>query len=366
VGACSADATDSGSTSETTTPPTVELAERWDPAMAATSDGIFVWGGSAGDRETPPLGEFAPSYLDDGAIIEGAGATGRAVAPSPFEAPLRGVSARTVGDEVLVVGTTCAEAADVDSDQPICRPDAELAVAVYDPATDEWRSVELPPELRGPGSWIWTTGATADGRVVVHVTKGEAPEVWLLDLADGRWTVLEGDSAWSSGECVAGDHLLRIVSTTALASFDLTSAQPTAEPSADLPQELAFDPWSTMLTCTDDAAFVMEWGADTPARRFDPATGTWSFTSAPPRPSPDPRAFTQLTKHSWNGEELLYLSVLDQQPGLAYRPATGEWRVTKPPIPVGVERVPDEPLWTSEGVANWTPDGIELLDVDPD
>jgi hypothetical protein len=335
--------------------------------MALTADGIFVWGGSKDGGETPPLGEYQALYLDDGAIIDGAGRSGTAVAPSPFDAPLRGVSARAVGDEVLVTGTTCAAAADVDSDQPICRPDAELAVAAYDTAIGEWRMIDLPPDLRGPAAWIWTTGATAGGEVVVHVTKGDSPEVWVLDLGDEEWTVLEEDrSAGSSSECVAGHHLLRIASPTALTSFDLTSAAPTAQPTVDLPAEQAFDPWYTMLTCTDDAAYVMSWSADVPIRRYDPASDTWTLSSPPPTPSPDPRAFTQLTKHSWNGDELLYLSVLDQQPGLAYRPDTDTWRVTKPPIPVGVERVPDEPLWTSEGVAIWTPEGIELLDVDPD
>jgi 2',3'-cyclic-nucleotide 2'-phosphodiesterase (5'-nucleotidase family) len=151
--------------------------------MATTPQGTFVWGGAADDGETPPLGEFEALYLDDGAIIEGTGRSGGAVAPSPFEAPLRGVSATNVGDDVLVVGTTCAEAADMDSDQPVCRPAAQLGVATYDPAADTWRAM---------------TGDLSIRPELVPITEG-MPEDPALAAEAQRWVDLAFDAFRADG-----------------------------------------------------------------------------------------------------------------------------------------------------------------------
>jgi hypothetical protein len=348
--------------------------------MATTPQGTFVWGGAADDGETPPLGEFEALYLDDGAIIEGTGRSGGAVAPSPFEAPLRGVSATNVGDDVLVVGTTCAEAADMDSDQPVCRPTAQLGVATYDPAADTWRAIELPPELHDDASWIWVTAVTDDGRAVVHVATAGTTSVWVLDVAEQQWTLLEEDYGWSAGECVTGSHLVRLTSpapgemqtrsvsgpglppatTTQVTTLDLDAPDQPPATSSPLPADLAFVPEFGTLTCTDTEALVAPWDVASPIRRYDVAADTWHRSSPPPPLDDD--VVAQLSKPVWTREELLLLNTFDDDPGLAYAPATDTWRVLDAPGEAA-QPVPDHPLWTPNGVAVWGSGGMRILDL---
>jgi hypothetical protein len=360
------DADGSEAEATTTTSPVVELVERWGPAMADTPEGVLVWGGSGdvdGDGETAPLSVFEPSYFDDGALLDGPGTTGRRVAASPFEAPLRGVDATVVGDEVLVVGTTCAEAADVDSDQPECRPAPAIAVGLYDPAADRWRTVDLPPELRGDAawSWIWTTGAIDDGKALVHVTHRDAPEIWTLDTTTGEWAVVDAEPSAGAKDCVTGDHYVQIASQLRLAVWDLADGAVTSRFSAELPEDARIDGAYADVVCTPDEVLLFEWGLETPIRRYDPATDTWTMSSTPAALPGD--ALRQLTKTAWTGSELLLLNTLDEEPGLAYDVDADTWRVLEPPEVGPRDWVPDEPLWTDAGLAMWTTDGLALLDV---
>jgi hypothetical protein len=357
---------DAPGSTEVPAPVTLTLATRADPALALTERGVFVWGGSGdadGDGESPDLGEFGHVYFDDGALLEAAGFVGDAIAPAPFEAPLRGSDAIVVGDEVLVTGTTCAEAADMDGSQPECRPEAHLAVAAYDPAANRWRAIDLPPELQGAGEWIWPAGATAGGTVVLHASVAGAPDVWALDVADGSWAPLEVVGSASIEGCVTGQHLVQVASQVRLSVWDLAPDEPEARFSAELPADQGYDPVATTLVCTDDAVYAVDWDGAEPLRRYDPVTDEWSRSSPPPAAEPD--AFRQLTKATWSGEELIFLNTLPEEPGLAYAPGPDTWRVVEPgPIDEG-DWIPDRPLWTPDGLAVWTTDGLELITVGP-
>lgn len=277
---------------------------RGDTAVAWTGEEFLIVGGQPGAEKFGRDG--TPETADDGPITEelagptepGEGlegppmpavaldpATGawRTVAPSPLGPRTRAVTAWT-GDEVLVWGGT-------DRRNGV---GGLLDGALYDPASDSWRSV---PDAPVGTDRSFGLSAVTDGHVVI--TAGSTPQsegeeqLLVLDLADLRWEVVRRptDDAWH--EPVRSIQLLGEGTVAVLRERRSTEDGPTV------------------------AAFVVE--------RFDPVTGAVELLASLDDPSDEvPDTFVtasgllgdaeRLLLALTDAENLTHLYVVPEQP----------------------------------------------------
>ena len=332
-------------------PSEVTLSHRDDPAVVPLGETTFVWGGFLPWDEPgpgrPALGEYGDIFLDAGAILA-EGATGTAIPPAPFPASLKHPEGVAVDGRVVVVGSTCAEAADNDGADWDCRPDPRLVAGVHDPATRRWRELTPPPELadRSP-VYPWIVGAT-DTEVIIGLDDlAKQPGWWAVDPTTDAWRQLPA-GPYNSDACVAGDRVVRFESSVRLGVLDLAGDDGDGYVrSAEVPIPWDGSPYDNHLTCAGDTAVVTSIVDTDDAvlpRVLDLITGEWTLgTTSPPFPY---RMSVERTL--WTGDEVLVLDSNDDAAALAYAPATDTWRVLAPP---GFDTRYGE--WSGDAVVAW-------------
>ncbi len=180
------------------------LSGRNGSALAVAAGFAVVYGGS--QLGNPSV--YEP--LADGAILDLATLKWRAMAPAPFREPLFLPKGISNGSEVLVVGTLCHNKQQVDDDGEQCFP-GSIAAATYDPAGDAWRELEAPDLDPRPGT---------DGFAINPLFLGESGgavaidgDVWMLDLATGRWSLGPKPPKSNFGGCAIGDMYVALTTT---------------------------------------------------------------------------------------------------------------------------------------------------------
>jgi hypothetical protein len=128
--------------------------------------------------------------LSDGAAFDPAAGTGRRIADRPD--PGRVLFAVWTGTEVFTLGT------DGIALDPI------TTAYAYNPTTDSWRKVPLPPSTKAPHDVVWT-----GKRVLIWQPGGSEPGA-LFDPATNQWTPMPpssiaggvpgGGAAWTGRE----------------------------------------------------------------------------------------------------------------------------------------------------------------------
>lgn len=330
----------------------VTLAPRDDPAVIAVGDATLVWGGVLpwDDGSRPGLGEWADLFLDDGAIVV-EGASGTAVPPAPFTASLNRPGAAAVGDDVVLVGSTCAEAADTDGADFSCRPTPELVAAAFDTTRREWRSLTPPPAAGDLGeAWVWVIGAS-DSEVVIGSDGADAIGWWAVDPATDRWRHLT-DGGWETQACVAGSHLVRLTDgrVETLALDDPDAAVERSEPP---PVPWSDRPYETHLTCAAGHAVVT---TPSPAGTevlaltltLDGGLDRWTSSASPTLPY---RMSVESTV--WTGEQVVVLDANGSGANLGFTPAARTWQLLEP---VGARLA--EPVWSGDAVVAWDRDRL--------
>lgn len=137
---------------------------------------------------------------------DGSGGRWEQVADFPLAAREFATVAWT-GTELLVVGG--APGAPCPPDASCVFPEVTADGAAYDPATDRWR--ELAP---APFAFGMSSGAYADGRLLVNAYDGEETRVLSFDVVADSWTALDAPAAASRLTPVAdGDRILFVSGT---------------------------------------------------------------------------------------------------------------------------------------------------------
>lgn len=319
------------------------IGPRFQHLAVWTGEEVVVWGGIDADGR----------YLHDGAAWDPATDTWRTLAPSPLEGRNDGVAVWTGAEVVVVVG----------DDGP--------TAAAYDPVGDGWRLLADPP-LPGVASALSEAVWTGDEVLVVGGTgqpSGPDPGAWAYDPATDTWRSGRsapgelpafGDAAWTGTELLlvgdvggSGRTLPRTVGWGYDPAADRWRALP--EPPLGGGRTRAAVAWTGR-----ELVVAGGWSHadDRPARdgaAYDPATDRW-------RALPDaPIGFAGSDRYRelWTGTEVLALNERDGRP-VAYRPATGTWRVGDRAAVTGRDEVPA--AWTGTaavvwGGGAWTPAG---------
>jgi hypothetical protein len=272
------------------------IAERVYHLVLAMDDEVLVRGGMAVATPEPgPDGDALPTTLADGAVYEPATDTWRTVPDAPLPGSASGVWTGT--EAILVSGGPPLSTPEMAGGPPVA--------AAFDPATDTWRPLAAPPEDLAPGNvtMVWT------GTHVVALQTGTAfPEdaasttVGIYDPATDTWTT------GATPDVLGADAVAVWTGTEVLVVASVDS-----DPATD-----AYD--------------------DVVVRAYDPATDTWR--NLPWGLSGTARSFSAVV---WTGDRLFVgggLTFGGEEEARAREaalldPATGTWTPTTP-APTGI------------------------------
>lgn len=202
------------------------------------------------------------------------------VLADPPEAADRGFGAAVwTGDEMIVVFGDRTQEVGARPDDPAFRP----AVVAYDPASDEWRELAVPPFLKRIPEAVWT------GHEVVVWNSGQGyrydpgTDTWadLPPLPEGRG-MGGGSVAWTGEEIVVYGEWLEDASRAVAARW--TPGDATWRPVAGTglgPLELYEGTWGSQSLAWDrELERLVVWplhtaGSSPPLLAWDPDTDTW-------------------------------------------------------------------------------------------
>lgn len=341
-----------GSTDEPQ-PSSLAIAPRQAPAVAWTGDRVFVYGGSP---FTPPTDENRlPGERTDAAVWDPSTREFLSTAEPPFDLPLNSsyTWALAAGDEVVVVGTSCAPDSprDPEDSSGYCEPGIYSA-ASYDISADQWDPIDLPPELANDvNGYAEPLGTTTDGRVVALLGPSDNREIWTLDVAARAWAQLPSLDVGVRVACLAGDTV--VVVDGGLTRVEDQFPPPESDNSAAGPgggslrlYDLAVDDatWASTpdfgpvdregqlypsVACGDDFAFVHNGtGEDGQAHSTTVTAAQDDWIEAPTQPF-DGVFSVALGR----GDEIVFAGTTSgttPEPALAYEYATNQWREIDP------------------------------------
>jgi hypothetical protein len=327
------------------------FADRQEPAVAAVGDRLFVFGGQV----PPTTGRDARArFLNDGVLVDPTSGDAEKVPDPPFDRPLAHPVAQRIGDDVLVIGSSCIASEPTEGNAEFCEPDT-YAAATFDPRSRQWERVELPPDLRTTGGYRRALGAIDNDRAVLVLGR-EQPDVWTYAPSDGRWAKAPV-SLSADNVCLAGSDAVELVLTedvtkSSTASLRITDLATGAKLDSTRLPGVTYRPFiNGYVRCNSAEILVVDPGVVGGAaglHRYDRESGTWSTVPAPPV---DLFGFRSV----WADDELVFLPTPGAagQQAYALNPATGRWRtIADPPIN------PQDPVWNGRAVVGYTPSTI--------
>ena len=244
---------------------TATISARRSPALAWTGERLFVYGGSP--HPTVPTDDtHLPPGRTDAALWDPVSRRFDPTADPPFDLPLNSsyTWAAAVGDQIMVLGTSCSPDSPRDREDSSnhCLP-GTYAAATYDVGSDEWTTVDLPPELGDDvNGYAEELGTTSDGRVVALLGPASDREIWTFDVAARSWSMVPEPDVRVEATCLAGDTV--VVVTGELLDGGEVVASPTEPETVDQPADAI---GGLSLRLLDLTAAELSWTATPP---FDP------------------------------------------------------------------------------------------------
>lgn len=287
--------------------PAAPISPRFQHLAVTTDNGLFVWGGFAGDTNKT-----------DGALYDAGEREWRKLPRSPLATDRGDAIGAWTGSEVIVVNGV----------------DGDVRAAAFDPGAFAWRALPDPP-LTNAASGMARVVPTGDGVVVIGVsTEGEGGarnEVARYDAAADRWEISESPPAsFGSGfdAVTVGDEIVivgrRGFGGAGCGQSVVLAYDPATNSWRALPDGPLADRNAPVVAGIGDELFAaggFACGEETPnseAYVLDPATGSWRNAASAPagvhgndryaEPSNGRQVFTI----DGTGSPAVYDSVLDQ------------------------------------------------------
>jgi hypothetical protein len=308
--------------------PRSPLEGRIDPSAIWTGEELLVWGGQAAGGQR----QFA-----DGAAYDPANRSWRLLAGSPLEARDLHATVWTAQQMLVWGGLIRSNGADYDDG------------AAYDPETDSWRSLLASPiGPRSSMSAVWTGeemivwGGTGDDFLADGAAYDPSTSMWRMLEPSPLSGRLGAAAVWT------GEEMVVFGGCSNAGTFDDGAAyDPIARKWRSLPASPGPPRCFPAHVWTGQSMLV--WGGVNDGGGstvngviYDPATDTWTETSAAPLDA----AGADYLLIEWTGREIL---IWEGPNGAAYHPVSDQWRE----LPALDGRSFSVAAWTGEVVLLW-------------